>query len=87
MPEATYESLTILQNFLYNALRDGLHVYQSHSMRSPTVAGDPSPTRLLMPPPAKPIPPGPPTPKAGALGAVVEEGGGSYEVLPLNAFL
>ena len=66
MPEATYESLLALQNYLYNALRDGLHVYQSHSMGSPTEQGDPSPTGLLMPAPAKPIPPGPPTPNAGA---------------------
>ena len=82
MPVSTYESLTALQNFLYNALRDGLHVYQSHSMRSPTVQGDPSPTGLLMPAPAKPIPLGPPAPKAGALGAEAEQGGGSYDVPP-----
>ena len=51
-------------------------------MKTPTVEGDPSPTGLLMPAPAKPIPPGPPTPKAGALGAVAEQGGGSYDVPP-----
>ena len=82
MPEATYESLIALQNYLYNALRDGLHVYQSHSMRSPTEQGDPSPTGLLMPAPAKPIPPGPPTPKVGAVGAIAEQGGGSQDVPP-----
>ena len=82
MPVSTYESLTALKNFLYEALRDGLYVYQSHSMRTPTVAGDPSPIGFLMPPLANPIPPGPPTPKTGALGAVAEQGGGSYDVPP-----
>ena len=84
LPETTYESLTALQNFLFNSLQDGLHVYQSHSMETPTVDGDPSPTRLLLPAPANSIPPGPPTPKAefGALGAEAEQGGGSYDVPP-----
>ena len=82
MPEATCESLSTLQNYLCNALRGGLHLYQSHSMRSPTEQGDPSPTGLLMPAPAKPIPPGPPTPKVGAVGAVAEQGGGSQDVPP-----
>ena len=76
LPETTYESLTTLQNVLFNALQDGLHVYQSHSMKTPTVDGDPSPIGLLMPAPAKSFPLGPPTPKAefGALGADAEQG-------------
>ena len=44
MPEATYEALSTLQNYLCNAISGGLHVYQSHSLGSPTEQGEPSPT-------------------------------------------
>ena len=64
LPETTNESLITLQNFMLNALRDNLHVWQSHSMRTPTTDADPSPTGLPVPAPPKPIPPEPPTPIA-----------------------
>ena len=83
MPEATYESLSALQNYLCNALRGGLHLYQSHSMRSPTEQGEPSPTGFLMPAPAKPIPPGLPTPKIAAMGAFAEQGEGGQDGPPV----
>ena len=83
MPEATYEALSTLQNYLCNAISGGLHVYQSHSLGSPTEQGEPSPTGFLIPAPAKPIPPGLPTPKVGAVGAFTEQGGGGQDVPPV----
>ena len=53
VPETTNDSLIMLQNFMLNALRDNLHVWQSHSLRTPTAEADPSPTGLLMPAPAR----------------------------------
>ena len=79
LPETTNESLITLQNFMLNALRDNLHVWQSHSMRTPTADADPSPTGLLLPAPPKPVPPGPPAPIAedGVLNAEADQGGRS----------
>ena len=87
VPETANASLITLQNFMLNALRDKLHVWQSHSMRTPTADGDPSPTGLLIPAPPKPVPPGPPTPKAevGASNAEADQGaqGGGRSDVPL----
>ena len=59
VPETTNQSLITLQNYMLNALRDNLHVWETHpvvsenvdparrdrpSLRSPTVEADPSPT-------------------------------------------
>ena len=79
MPEANYDALSTVQNYLCNAISGGLHVYQSHSLGSPTEQGEPSPTGFLMPAPAKPIPPGLPTPKIAAMGAFAEQGGGGQD--------
>ena len=76
MPEANYDALSTLQDYISNAIAGGLHVYQSHSLASPTEQGEPSPANLLLPAPAKPIPPGPPTPKAVSVDASAEQGGG-----------
>ena len=70
-----------------NASRDNLHVWQSHSMRTPKADADPSPIGLLFPAPPKLVPPGPPTPIAevGALNAEADQGaqgGGRSDVPP-----
>jgi len=79
VPETTNESLIMLQNFMLNALRDNLHVWQSHSLRTPTAEADPSPTGLLFPAPPRTVPPGLPTPIAevGVLNAEADQGGRS----------
>ena len=87
VPETTNESLIMLQNFMLNALRDNLHVWQSHSLRTPTAEADPSPTGLLFPAPPRTVPPGLPTPNAevGALNAEADQGaqGGGRSDVPL----
>ena len=76
MPEANYDALSTLQDFISNAISGGVHVYQSHSLASPTEQGEPSPANLLLPAPARPIPPGPPIPKAISVEVSAEQGGG-----------
>ena len=85
MPESDYRALNAVQTYIKDGIASGLHVWQSHSLASPTERGDPSPRpsvvirgkspspigNLL---PAAP-PQGLPVPKAGSESTSAEQGG------------
>ena len=91
MPEADYNALNALQTYFKDAVANGLRVWQSQSLASPTERGEPqsppgsvvprgnspSPTGDLLPAPPQPISQGLPMPKAVSEGASAEQGGGS----------
>ena len=99
MPEADYKALNAVQIYIKDGIAGGLHVWQSHSLVSPTERGEPSPrptvvirgkspspTGSLLP--AAP-PQGQPVPIAGSESATAELGGrvpskGSGPVPPLG---
>ena len=99
MPEADYKALNAVQIYIKDGIANGLHVWQSHSLVSPTERGEPSPrptvvirgkspspTGNLLP--AAP-PQGQPVPIAGSESATAELGGrvpskGSGPVPPLG---
>ena len=52
MPEAYYNALNAVQTYFSNAISNGLQVWQSHSMATPTEREDlPSPIGALLPAP------------------------------------
>ena len=89
MPEADYKALNAVQIYIKDGIASGLHVWQSHSLASPTERGDPSPRgsvvirgkspsptgNLLPAAPPQPMSQGLPVPKAGSESASAEQGG------------
>ena len=89
MPESDYRALNAVQTYIKDGVASGLHVWQSHSLASPTERGDPSPRgsvvirgkspsptgNLLPAPPPQPISQGLPMPKAVSEGASAGQGG------------
>ena len=88
MPETDYRALNAVQTYIKDGVANGLHIWQSHSLASPTERGDPSPRgsvvvrgnspspigKLLPAPPPQPMSQGLPMPKAVSEGASAEQG-------------
>ena len=89
MPETDYRALNAVQTYIKDGVANGLHIWQSHSLASPTERGDPSPRgsvvvrgnspsptgNLLPASPPQPISQGLPMPKAVSEGASAGQGG------------
>ena len=99
MPEADYRALEAAQIYIKDGIASGLHVWQQHSLVSPTERGEPSPRPTVVIRGKSPSPTGnllpavppqeQPVPKAGSENAPAEPGGlvpfkGSGPVPPIG---